>query len=1178
MRLVRRLAVGSVLALLAGLVTAGSAFAPPPGCDLTQLQLRDSTINQGLGSFDPLVRGKETLVRLYFSLPSCHDNNDQIQITGGTLSVTRPGETLASGVVGTPTPVSTFPTAATYSAAPVSDAPADIKFVVQGSSLAPASTAESYAASFSATVTFQYRNSATGSFTAASKAFSVGSKTIEKRTNALRILVVPMGDAANAYSSEFPAEAVTAVENGMQTLSRLFPVPDGVGTLGGTSGGVRYAIDPTLLNVPLGADGKFCGTGANFDLVKSQLAQFLVSWNTANPGAQADRVMGAVWSGKSNGTPSCSEGMASLISPEGWVRAIPDTATTPSMTGALLAMETMHTFGLALPTRGFASHSLNTNADGTSLNRGYNVATRSFLSDDRTALKLTSGAWNNNTTLLEKADYAFLLCALGGRVNTECTTSNVAGTAGGVAALGVAYAATGVTDGTAAGTKLEESYAAPELEGLGLEAGSEYNFVQRGPGNAILGSPFAVRVAFDKSVHDDGNELASPGTGTFAFVVPLDPSAVGFELWKGTPGTGTLLWSREKTAQAPTITDFELVEGAGGETRYTETGDRSEFDPALSADGSWVAWESQGSIYVAPRSDSTLQVRVPTPAGGAEIPPVASDPAWSQATGGALQLAYVASGNIYTHDVDVADGTPSFSDPRLVYDAAAFDRSASDPSWNQDGTKLAFSEGRISVVDLETLEVTYLTNFGNEDPSWSRTSGDDRIAFVTGIEGSSIMVLDPNVSEPEATVLVENAAEPSWGTDGRLSFTRGGVWIKNVADGKEDLVVEDGSGSDLAGSLLAFSRLFPVSELGTQSDLILLSLAGGNVSVTVEDDNPEDNRLDLLVDCGSLVYVAAVALVPGEVSSQSASWEANYDPSLTCEGATLKAAVSDGYHRVVSGTGETLDSAQKPPTAAIYTPSPDAVFDEYDVVPARGGGWDAEDGTIPNADLDWVLSGPGGFSVTGRDGPIVDYSPPENGFPVGAYQLELTVTDSKGNTDTETRTFEIVEDADNDGLPKLVEEAAGTCITFNAEFGASADLDPLNAFRDDDNDGIVNVEDAAPCVATTSYEAFVDFDPEVSQERSGGVVTAYVKLRHRDIRQVDGSSVKITALNGIAVSVPAIRWNIDKGTGVAQFNRQALLTVLRQHNITNQHVLVTVEGSAVGGAWSFSGGDTTFVR
>ena len=95
----------------------------------------------------------------------------------------------------------------------------------------------------------------------------------------------------------------------------------------------------------------------------------------------------------------------------------------------------------------------------------------------------------------------------------------------------------------------------------------------------------------------------------------------------------------------------------------------------------------------------------------------------------------------------------------------------------------------------------------------------------------------------------------------------------------------------------------------------------------------------------------------------SASWAANFDPSLTCDDPTLRVAISDGYNRVLSGdTGEEIEAEQKGPTAAIYTPPVGSTFREYDVVPARGSGWDAEDGTIPDNKLDWVLGGPDGFS------------------------------------------------------------------------------------------------------------------------------------------------------------------------------------------------------------------------
>ena len=94
----------------------------------------------------------------------------------------------------------------------------------------------------------------------------------------------------------------------MLTLSRIYPVPDGVGSLTGTTGGLRYGVSEGMLNIGglLGTDGRFCGTGGssgNFNAIKASLGQFLQSWNAANGAAnQADRVIGVVDAAISNGS------------------------------------------------------------------------------------------------------------------------------------------------------------------------------------------------------------------------------------------------------------------------------------------------------------------------------------------------------------------------------------------------------------------------------------------------------------------------------------------------------------------------------------------------------------------------------------------------------------------------------------------------------------------------------------------------------------------------------------------------------------------------------------------------------------------------------------------------------------------------------------------------------------
>jgi Tol biopolymer transport system component len=1447
-RLWRYFGGGIVAAIVVFGTLASAGSGAGPACDLTQLQLRDSTVNQGLGSYDRLVRGKETLVRMYFSLPSCASTSSSIQITGGTLSATGAGGTLTSGIAGTPTPVTTYPSTATYAAAPVKDIPADIKFVVPGSALAPGSTTNAYTASFSAMINFQYKTSATGAVTPSSRSFSsFASKPIEKKTNALRILVVPMGNASNPYSTEFPAEAVSAVENGIQTLSRIYPVPDGVSTLGANSGGIRYAIDSTLLNVAT----PFCGNGVNFDAIKSELAQFLLSWNKENLTKQADRVVGAVWSGNSLGSASnCAEGMASVISPEAWVRAFPDSVSSPSMTGALFAMEISHTFGLVPAARSFGGfHSLNAAADGTAPNRGYNVTTRSFLADDRTAMNL-GGTWNNNTTILEKEDYAYLLCALGGQTNTECTTSNVAGTVGGVAAFSGAYSASGTTDGTPAGTEVEESYAASDLVGLGTNNTSDYKLVQRSASNAILQTN-GVRVSFNESHHD-----ASPGTetrskGTFAFVLSRNISATKFELWKGAVGTGTLLWSTQKT-NPPTITSFTAT--AAGAQNYTKTSPADDTQPAMTDDAAWVAWNRAGDVRIGPATDSDKAVTAPKPplvgvsggiiferggdiytmptpdpgenpqllasngsqpvwspdgseiaftrggdlwvmnaggtnqrqltntaaqertpaygpdgriafvrdngtgsaiwvmngdgtgqtqltatAVGGEHPAWSPDgqliafdsgllgsgqsgiytmapdgsnqtrvpntvdgdlaPAWSPTgdrlafynseldlfvmgaggsnrtqvtsttgvgefnpswsgdgtrlvffsgplsapltlsgptnleiinvagdgrlqltddnlndhypnwqmirpnatapaligSGASAKLAFLTGGDIYTIPVDLSGATPKFDLAglkdvyRTTYPCGEFTCSqpeASHPSWGPGATRIAFGANfNINVVDVASGQVTALTETGNDtDPSWSRTPGTNLIAFTRdGPYGDEIRTVDPST---QGVALLTDGSSPSYGTDGRIALSRPDgniyVWKPGIEFGSVSKAFDNGFQPALVGNTFAFVRNFVLPGTEFFENDIMLGRPGSGVAINaqVTDDNPGDDRLDLLVVCPDRTYIGAVALKPDDASGTSASWQANYDPSLTCANPTLKLAVSDGFNRVVTGTGQDVQAEQKSPTAAIYAPSPGQTFLQYQLIPARGSGWDPEDGTLPAGRLQWKLEGPSGFSATGG-GPFVDFSAPAGGFPLGSYTLTLTVMDSAGNSDTATRSLSVIGDADNDGMSTA--EEGQSCITFNSADYPSADQDPMNAFRDDDNDGLVNVADPAPCVAASEYEASIVFDPSSMQLGSQGTVTANITVPNRQVTDISDAYVK--SINNIDVSTNAAlrakQLLVVRGTNTAQakIDRTPLSAFFVAHNIrAGQRVRIVIAGSSANGSWTFEGSGTLGVN
>ncbi len=620
--------VGVVLTVVALIVGVGRASSAATTCTLAPV-LRDVTANQGLGSYSPLVRGKETLVRLYLSSPSCAASGSSIQVSGGSLTVKNGTTTLASGIGPTPALAPTYPTLAPYSSAAATDSTGDPKFVVPGSALAPQASTAAYTASFSVTINYIAHASKTDTigtartitFTNLANGAPI-TKAVAARTNALRILVVPMGSAAQPFESQFSEAARASVQNGMSTLSRILPVPDGIGALNSTTGGIRYSINPTLLDTStllttINGVTKFCGNATNFrTAVRGLLSQYLQNWNVANPATPADRVLGVIDSNVSfGGGEGCNDAYAALNGQEAWVRALPD-GQSPSMTGALMAMELVHTMGAVSDARNDGGyHSIYANADylAGDANRAYNVTTRSFLVDDHTVMDLLA-PWHNANTVLERDDYATILCRLGGPTTQSCTAAGGVGSAVGVGADST-FVLSGTTNGTAAGTHVTESYfatGAPRTEAI---ASSDYKLVFLNGSTPLRTEN--VLVSFGETDHDGtGAQGGNVGVGVFSVARPFATDANRIELWKGAVGSGTLLYSRTRNATAPQVTSVEVGppsdgEGGGGGSAISRISVGSDgaqlandsVDNDISGDGRYVAFDSTSPCIVThPRS------------------------------------------------------------------------------------------------------------------------------------------------------------------------------------------------------------------------------------------------------------------------------------------------------------------------------------------------------------------------------------------------------------------------------------------------------------------------------------------------------------------------------------------------------------------------------------------------
>jgi hypothetical protein len=555
-----------------GLGTHGTAQASH--CIITPA-LGDVTVNQGL-PYARLVRGKETMVKLYLRLPTnlprCAGKTAAIKIVGGSLTVRNGATPIGPTVNPLPDAINALITSSSV----LQNSPADPKFVVLGSNLPPSGSgiAGSFTATFSGTLSYQSRGSTDDAFSTTQSVPFTTSKLVELPTKALRALAVPMAAALNTTHTD-------TLVNGLTNLSRMYPVQDlsgsglpRVGVLPTTNGGIRYALNnPGIVNVAT----PFCGTSTNYGPIQTQLQAFMTAYNDANTSDNdVDRTVGVI--ADTNTNPSCFEGFTITNTQHAWVRLVPDAPGVPSTAGSLLGMEFCHTFGCT--TTSATLHSYFTNADNLTENvdRAFNSLSWSWLADDRSAMRFSAPGWNNGSTVLEKSDFGYLLCGLGGGNTSGCPAAGT-GTLTGVAA-GPTFELDGTTDGAGeATTTIGNSHRSTVAPQTAPDPASPYRFLQKAapsPDAAVL-SDLGVPVRFVHSGHAALDDVGPGAVGAFSFAFPLNAGTQRIELRKGS----TLLWARNLTAP-PAVTNVTVSGESPVEfLRTTETSEQnSDSKPA----------------------------------------------------------------------------------------------------------------------------------------------------------------------------------------------------------------------------------------------------------------------------------------------------------------------------------------------------------------------------------------------------------------------------------------------------------------------------------------------------------------------------------------------------------------------------------------------------------------------
>ena len=207
--------------------------------------------------------------------------------------------------------------------------------------------------------------------------------------------------------------------------------------------------------------------------------------------------------------------------------------------------------------------------------------------------------------------------------------------------------------------------------------------------------------------------------------------------------------------------------GNDGITRLTNSPAVADTGPSLSPDGSLIAWDRGGRIWLM-NSDGTEQHALTSSGDGRDGAPAFSP----DGTKIAFHSSREGTDDIWVMNVDGSAQTN-------LTDTEGNDLG---PTWSPDGTKLAFDSDRDGDRDIFTMNSDDGGELGNltsdspsldADPDWSPDG--EKILFVSG-RGDTTSVWTMNVDGTAADNITDAPifdADPAWSPTGdRIVFTR----------------------------------------------------------------------------------------------------------------------------------------------------------------------------------------------------------------------------------------------------------------------------------------------------------------------------------------------------------------------------------------------------------------------
>lgn len=1116
--------------------------------------LQDVTINQGLGSYPQLVRGKDTLVRFFLTRPQCAGSEQIVEVSSATLTV-KAGAVPVGTIAAPENDLTPPPVVSLFSTAKSVGTTGDPVWIVDPEDL---DLVGNTTTSLQFEATIGYRSSlGSGSVTLTQLKGAAITKPILPATDPQRILAIPIAPSVGQLKDA----ALTETIKGFQHFGRMSPVANNTGDLNDTSvttGGMQYFINTNTAYIPPSnflTSGKFCGgnTKEQTQKVASDLNALLQQHNGSNPLTKsADRVLGVVVP-----TFACNSvsGYAQVHGTSAWIVA----RTDLEVTGALMGLEVGHTAGgvpcgteldrIKCPVdrdrAGDAFHSPNLAADGSDVNRAYNLfAPLSYLSDDRSVMRFNGQAagWLNANNLYELPDWALLLCRLGGPVTNDCTAP-IESTLLGAAATDVTVLS-GITDQTPQGTFVVDSFAEEPGGARTPPPTSPLHLLQRNAAGAVV-SDIPMHVQDGHSAHLAEDDHGDTDFLSFSVSYTSHPDAAKFQV---VDSSGEVLYERTEFGESTGIRDVE------------NTLEALEATPEC------------------PPAECPDPAPMPTPdfGTGAEVIDF-EDPGLS--AGDDVTDHYESSHGVSFSD---DDGTPV-----LVGDCVRADDPCRFPI---AGTR----SGRFALWNQpETLPV------GPVDPVPSSAGDPLTVSFEGPVRKVGMYIGNDDTGNTTATL---------------TAFDSSGTAIPGASDTRTNFgsAVQRFIGVDAGTNIIETIEIsYGNAVLGEEIDDLTFE-RGTHVPVisntwrlttTAKHDVPSLLRAAYFAKCtdasggeANRVLKAGVPADETDESADAATWRFEFDTRQICrdgERVTLRVKINDGYTQKgffdisvpVPGDPDTA------PQAVIS--SPEGASEVGDILSHQnaflfGQGWDQEDGQLPDGALTWYLDGPGISDPTAAvgTGQSVQVTP-QGGHPCGwtpgTYTATLEVVDSDGNVSSKSSTFEVLQDCDNDSMA-----APEPCSGFS-------DSDNRDAVLDFDGDGMPNNQDLDPCVGL--FAVIGDFEPNtLNVPSTGGDLSASMsfQLPQRNLSEItDKNKIRIVQIDGMDVTDPGVGgnqqrwvatgWQVTtKGTktGTAKFDRQALIDfIFHEHGITGRNVSIVIEAvSNRNPIYKVRAQDSTFVQ